>query len=149
MNINKKRGRPTNYAAYSRDYDKVAKEMAKRGYTMADRKLTKMEWERTHYAYKNTRLIEIKEGKRKTVGNINRDIIKSQQWEYTSAQARAQRRSYEIRGGKKKLKISDIKAGTVQAVDWNQISIREKELRAKGYGWAKVHTTISEEFFGS
>ena len=151
--MNKKRGRPASYTAYSRDYNKVAKAMKKRGYTMAERKYTKMEWERIHYAETNDRKLAIQRGERKTIGNINRDLIKEQQWTYSSAQAKAQRQAWIIAHPDSKKSelpsIMDVRGGKKQAVDWNAISAREKELRTQGWGWARVHSTISSEFFGS
>lgn len=149
--MSKKRGRPSSYQAYSRDYNKVAAEMAKKGYTMAESKYTKAEWERAHQAEINDRNRAIKEGKRKTVGNINRDLIKEQQWQFSSAQAKAQREAYNQKNPDRKedLKIFDIRGGKVQAVDWNALTQREQELRNQGWGWGRIHSTISEEFFGS
>lgn len=143
------RGRPTSYEAYSRDWDATEKAMKARGYTMAETKYTKEEWKRAHRAEKNDRLKAIKEGKRKTIGNINRDLIRRQQWQYTESQAKAQRRAYEMSGGKEKIKLSDIRGGKVEAVDWTALSNREKELRNLGWGWGRVHAKVSEEFFGS
>lgn len=146
----RKVGRPSSYRAYVKEYNLIKKEMKKRGYDMAEVKYTKAEWERAHFAEKNERKEAILKGERKTIGNINRDLIKRQQWKYSSAQAKAQRKAYTIAGGKEKdIKISDIRSGKTQAVDWNAIANREKELRAQGLGWNRVHTKISEEFFGS
>lgn len=149
MNTNKRRGRPSSYKAYSRDYDAVKKAMEKKGYTMAETKYSEEEWKRAHRAEINDRQRDIKERKRKTVGNINRDLIRRQQWQYSESQAKAQRRAYTLSGGKDKIKLSDIRGGKVQAVDWNAVSLREKELRNQGWGWGRVHSQISEEFFGS
>lgn len=153
MNTNKrKRGRPSgtgSYEAYSKEYDRVKAAMEKRGYTMASEKYTEAEWKRTHKAEINDRNTAIKEGKRKTVGNVNRDLVKEQQWHYSTAQARAQRKGYELRGGKEKVKLSDIKSGKTRVIDWNEISVRNKELRADGKSWDEVHQIISQEYFGS
>ena len=144
-----KKGRPSSYLSYSKEYDRVKSVMASKGYTMAERKFTEEEWKRAHWAVRNDRLRDIKEGKRKTIGYINRDLIREQTWRYSQAQARAQLRAYKLSGGKENLKILDIRGEKVRAVDWDALSAREKELRAQGWGWGRVHATVSEEFFGS
>lgn len=104
--IKKKRGRPTgtiSYEAYSREYDNLAFSMKKRGYTMGEEKYNKTTWLRMYAAVKNDRTLEIKKGKRKTLGNINRDIIRRQQWKFTSAQAKAQIKVYQSKGRKRKI----------------------------------------------
>jgi len=147
--MSKKRGvgRPSAYKAYVAYYNELKKNMKKHGLQMAQRKLTKREWEAYHTAMKNDRQKEILEGKRKIVGNINRDLAKRQQWGLSAAQARAQQKAIKVQTGKTE-RIRDIRAGKAQ-VDWDAISAREKELRNQGWGWARVHDTISEEFFGS
>ena len=151
MNNKKGRGRPSSYEAYVRDYNKIASEMAEKGYTMAETKYTKAEWERAHRAEINDRNRAIKEGKRKTIGNVNRDLVKEQQWQFTSAQAKVQREIYKQKNPeiKEYVKLSDIRGGKLQAIDWNALSKREKELQNKGLEWGQIHSTISEEFFGS
>ena len=147
-----KPGRPSgtgSYESYSREYNRVKKEMKKRGYTMASEKYTKMEWKITHQAEINDRKNDIIEGKRKTVGNVNRDLVKEQQWHYSTAQAKAQRRGYKLRGGKDKVKLSDIKGGKTRVIDWNAVSQRNSELRSENKSWDEVHEIIAQEFFGS
>ena len=141
------RGRPIDYRAYQKAYTALKKEMAKNGYTMYQRRLTALEYRTLYKAYKNTRKNEISQGKRKTLGNISRDILKSQQYEYSSKQAKVFQTAIKTQTGKTP-SIKDIRAKKVQ-VDWNAISLREKELRDQGWGWSRVHIQIAEEFFGS
>ena len=148
----KKRGRPSgtgSYEVYSKEYDRVKAAMEKKGYTMASEKYTKIEWKITHRAETNDSKEAIQEGKRKNVGNINRDLVREQQWHYSTAQAKAQRKSYELRGGTEKIKLSDIRGDKIRVVDWNEISIRNKQLRDNGKTWNEVHQIISQEYFGS
>lgn len=134
------------YKAYEALYNNMKKQMRKRGYTMAQKKLRKAEWEYAYLAEKNERLDAMASGKRKTVGDVNRQLVKEQTWSQSKEQAKGYQSYLKTQG--QKVKISDIRAGKV-AVDWNAISTREQQLRQLGWGWGRVHDQISEEFFGS
>lgn len=134
------------YKAYVALYNAKKAEMKKKGYTMAIRKYRKIEWEYYYTAEKVEREEAIAAGKRKTIGDINRSVVKDQTYSMSKLQAKGYRDYLKTQG--QKVKISDIRAGKVQ-VDWNAVSMREKELRNNGWGWGRVHDQISEEFFGS
>jgi len=135
------------YKAYEALYRAKKAEMKKRGYSMAQRKLKKAEWEYAYLAEKYEREDAIKAGKRKTIGDVNRQLVKEQTYSMSRLQAKGYQDYLKTSKGEN-VKISDIRAGKV-AVNWDAISAREKELRNQGWGWARVHDTISEEFFGS
>lgn len=146
MNRGKYKSNLRGYKAYQALYNAQKQKMKKRGYTMAMKKLKKKEWEYYYAAEKNERQDAISKGKRKTVGDINRKIVQDQTWKSSKAQASGYQEYLRTQG--QKVKIADIRAGKVQ-VDWNAITLREQQLRGQGWGWARVHDTISEEFFGS
>jgi len=147
MKKSRGRGRPENYQAYVKAYNSLKKAMEAKGLKMADKKMNKTEWNAMRVALTNERKEQIKQGKRKTVGNINRDLAKSQQYQYTQAQAKAWRKSIEETEGKK-VTLADIR-GARYTLNWNAISEREHDLRDQGLGWALVHQIIAQEYFGS
>lgn len=134
------------YKAYVELYKARKKELEKMGYTMAQRKLKKAEWEATYEAEKNDRLDDIASGKRKTVGDVNRAIVKSQTNTVSSKVARAY-----VAGQKKlgnKIKVRDIQYGKIQ-VDWESIREYKEILRKSGMSWGDINEKIGQDFFGS
>jgi len=164
-NEKRKRGRPSGtskYEAYVKEYNQVEAEMKKRGYKMKEKMYSKAEWEEYYESEREGRLEAIAEGKRKTTGNINRDLVKEQTYSLSTAQAKAQRRYLEQldpeseeykkileKNGGKAPTLLDIRGRKVQIVNWQAVSDRNDELRQQGYSWDDVHKTISQEFFGS
>lgn len=134
------------YKAYEALYRAKKAEMKKRGYEMAQRKLKKSEWQYAYAAEKSEREDAMASGKRKTIGDINRQIIKEQTYTFSKKQARGYQEYLKSKG--EKATITDIRMGKV-GVNWEAITAREQELRSQGWGWGRVHDTISEEFFGS
>jgi len=145
MSKKKKVGRKSDYKAYIKYYNELKQKMNKQGFHMYEKKLTKREWENYHTAMKNDRLDEIAEGKRKIVGNINRDLAKMQQWEFSSKQAHAMQESLKMRG--MTANIKEIRAG--QAFSWDDINARRQQLINAGFGYHAYTNQIAEEFFGS
>lgn len=144
--MNGKRGRKTDYQAYVRLYQDTASKMAKKGYTMADKMYSKIEWETLHTAETNDRLKDIKAGKRKTTGNINRDLVNEQRWEFSSAQAKVLKKGILK---DEKLTLTEIRAGKA-LIKRDSISERYIELKlVEGLTQKEASKVIAQEFFGS
>ena len=144
--MNGKRGRKTDYQAYVRLYKNVASEMDKKGYSMADKMYTKVEWETLHKAETNDRLKDIKNGKRKTTGNINRDLVNEQRWEFSSSQAKALKKGI-LKG--EKLTLTEIRGGK-SSITREAIEERFTELKlSEGLTQKEASKIIAQEFFGS
>lgn len=144
--MNGKRGRKTDYQAYVRLYKNVASEMAKKGYSMADKMYTKVEWETLHKAETNDRLKDIKTGKRKTTGNINRDLVNEQRWEFSSSQAKALKKGILK---SEKLTLTEIRGGK-SSITRETIEERFTELKlSEGLTQKEASKIIAQEFFGS
>jgi hypothetical protein len=141
-----KRGRKTDYQSYVKLYKDTAAKMAKKGYSMSDVMYTKIEWETVHRAETNDRLKDIKLGKRKTTGNINRDLVNEQRWEFSSAQARVLKKGI-LKG--QKISLTEIRAGK-SSITRETIEERFTELKlSEGKTQKEASKIIAQEFFGS
>ena len=147
--MSRAKGRPSSYKAYSDYYDKVASDMAKKGYSMAAPKLNKSQWAEIHRAEINDRNVDVIQGKRKTVGNVNRDLVREQQWKLSRAQARARMDAAKRTGNKKKYKVFDIRSGNEDPIDWDMVKERRRSMKAAGVSDYAIKKNISQEFFGS
>lgn len=147
-----KRGRPSLsraelYRMYKAEYRERAKAMRAKGLQMFQQKLTQAQFSTMYDRLKNSRLEEIEEGKRKTVGNIVSDLVKKQQYEVGYKQAVAYKKAMLSRTGEK-LDFTMIRTGEI-GVNWDTISAYQKELRDQGFSWKDVNLMVSSEFFGS
>jgi len=147
-----KRGRPSLsraelYKMYKAEYRVRAKANRAKGLEMFQQKLTQAQFSTMYDRLKNSRLEEIEEGKRKTVGNIVSDIVKKQQYEISYKQAVAYRKAMLSRTGEK-LEFVKIRTGEI-GINWDVISAYQKELRDQGYSWENINLMVSSEFFGS
>lgn len=147
MSKKRGRGRPSDYKAYVKQYNALKKQMKKYGLKMAEEKMNKLEWKTMREALINTRKDEIAQGKRKTLGNINKDLAKMQQYKVSKEQARAYQKAIKATDDKK-VSIRDIRAGKYE-VNWDVINAREKQLRAENHSWNYIHEVIAQEYFGS
>lgn len=101
-----KAGRKRSYEAYKRDYNSRKRTLAANGVQMNQRMYTETEFEVQYTRMRNKRLNDIKEGKRKTIGNITRDLIDKQAFALSTKQAaaitksaRKDRNYYQVRSG--------------------------------------------------
>ena len=134
------------YKAYVALYNARKKELKKLGYTMAQRKLRKAEWDATYEAEKNDRLDDIASGKRKTVGDVNRAIVKSQTNTVSSKVASAYAKGQKKAGNK--IKVKDIQYGKIQ-INWEEIREYKQTLRDSGMSWGEINEKIGQDLFGS
>lgn len=147
MSSKRGRGRPSDYKAYVNHYNAIKKQMKKHGLDMAEKKMNKLEWKTMREALINERKEQIEKGERKTLGNINRDLAKMQQYQYSKAQAKAWRKQIKEEVGED-VTLAAIRAGKY-GVNWTAISAREADLRSQGLDLALVRHIIAQEYFGS
>lgn len=150
------------YDIYRRKYIEAQDKLAqKHGKDMFDNMLSKKQFENMYNAYKNTRA---KEGKKP--GNITRDIITRQTYEYSQKQSRLFAKKLKEKIGKD-VKEKDVRASKYNSelsVLWDDIEEfrrnKLKELeeenehrRANGEKLLDVKKElkklVSQEFFGS
>lgn len=105
------------YENYIKRYDAKKKSLAKRGYEMADKKLTKREYNMVRTAY-------IEDG---VTENINQTIVSDQAYEYSQKTARRFKATAE--------KFD---------LDWKDKSITE--LRKGGIDVSEINEKLKEEF---
>lgn len=134
-------GRKLNYESYSKQYDDMQKKLAAKGISMFQRKYTKQEFAAQFMRLKNTRQEQISMGKRKTLGNITRDLIDKQAFELTMKQAKAVKKRQgmtlqELRSG-----IWLAKEQYLKQREFEEMEVDDIEVAIRKY--------ISTEFFGS
>lgn len=136
-------GRKLSYDSYKEQWKANATKLATNGFTMRQKMLSKREFEIRYTQYKNERQEEIKEGSRKTLGNITRDIVEDQTYNLSVKQARAMLK--EKRKGKT---LMELRAGTDLADIYQQ---KKKEFEDAGIenAAAEARRYISTEYFGS
>lgn len=140
-------GRPQSYDSYKNEYNKVKASMAKQGFQMKSKMLSKKEWEQAHAALKADRQIEINNGQRKKAGNINRDLVKMQQWKYSSAQAHKMKDVIKKQSNTK-ASIKAIRSGAVE-VDWVAIDEYRQNLIDSGMSKKDAQDIVQNEIWGS
>ena len=136
-------GRKLSYDSYKRQYEENQKKLATNGLTMKQRMLSKDEFEARYTQYKNERDMEIAEGKRKTLGNITRDIVDDQTYKLSVKQARA-----VLKEKRQGMTLMELRAGNWLEQEkkkmeklYEEMDLEDAEREAQKY--------ISTEFFGS
>lgn len=126
------------YSTYEKSYYKKA---ARSKVGMED-KYSKTEFKVMYSALENDRLKEVKKGERKVL-NVTQDLVARQEkYERTIKQARALRNAYAQQYGKK-LKISEIRMGTVQLDNfWDLVRAYEENMQ-------EGDASVGQVFFGS
>jgi len=141
------KGRPQSYDSYVNEYNKIKESMNKQGFQMKGKLLTQKQWEQAHAALKADRKEEIKNGQRKIVGNLNRDLAKAQQWEFSNAQAHKMQDVIKKQSGKKP-SIKSIRAGKDE-VDWVAIEEYKQKLIDNGMSKKDAQDVVQTEIWGS
>lgn len=137
------------YEAYSQLYDKAQAKMNKAGYTMAAEKLSKEEYAVTYQAEKNDRQQAIREGKRKTVGDINRQFVKEATYEKSAKQASGYVKAMKEKDPNFKGSVRDVRAGKVK---FDEAAIAERYNQLKNNAMLSPFAAgkmIGQEYFGS
>ena len=137
------------YAAYSKLYDATQAKMNKAGYNMAASKLSREEYAVTYQAEKNDRMQAIREGKRKTVGDINRQFVKEATYEVSQKQASGYVKEMRRQNPNFQGSVRDVRAGKV-AINKASIAQRYENLKNNAqlspFAAGKI---IGQEYFGS
>lgn len=147
LKMAKTKGRPQSYDSYVKEYNKIKESMNKQGFQMKSKLLTQKQWEVAHAALKADREDEIKNGQRKQVGNINRDIAKEQQWKFSSAQAHKMKDVIKKQSNTK-ASIKAIRSGKVE-VDWVAIDEYRQNLIDSGMSKKDAQDIVQNEIWGS
>lgn len=140
-----KKGQIPEYSAYLKAYDAKALQLAKRGYTMYDTRLSYEEYKVTYTALRNTRLQEIAAGKRVKATNIMRDLINKQAYQFSRKQAIAQHVAAKELGYKTTLQ--NLMVGDTKLSDL--IKAQADVYKKAGYSSSEIALIISQEYFGS
>ena len=141
------------YKAYQRAYLAKQEElMLKYGATMNDSMMPQKKFIDVYTAIKNERIAQ---GRKP--GNIQRDIINEQAFEYSSKKAKVlAKKVSEIfnKSGEthERIRPIDIRVGNYAWVldeIWDDIKVRRNELKEQGYSPNDIKKIISQEYFGS
>lgn len=84
-----------NYQSYVKAYDEKRKQLAKKGLSMRDQKLTETEFKFAYKLERQQMLKLVKEGKRKVVGNVTQNLVSEQAYSKSLTQARNLRQAYK------------------------------------------------------
>lgn len=133
-----------NYESYKKAYFKKENMLNKKGLQMYDKILSRREFEAVYEATRNELKRQVKEGKRKVIGNVTQTIVTEQTYEYSQKQGKALQKYAEATG--QNLTQQQIRAGQI---DWNILKEAQIELKELGYSNAEVRTIIGQEYFGS
>ena len=96
---------------------------------------------------KRVRQEAMEAGTRKSIGDINREIIKEQTYSVSQAQASGYVKQMRKMDKDFEASVEDVRAGKVK-IDEVRIANRYNEVK-KDSGWLVASKTISQEFFGS
>lgn len=137
-----------NYDSYSKQYDEKKAQLAKKGFTMHQRKLSQVEFEAQYARMSNQRKAEVSKGQRKKTGNITRDLVDKQAFELTQKQAKALVKGHEKMGKPLNMTLQELRTGDYlrQEYDTKKTELEELEIDNVEEELAKY---ISTEFFGS
>lgn len=133
-----------NYESYKKAYFKKENMLNKKGLQMYDKILSRREFEAVYEATRNELKRQVKEGKRKVIGNVTQTIVTEQTYEYSQKQGKALQKYAEATG--QNLTQQQIRAGQI---DWSILKEAQIELKELGYSNAEVRTIIGQEYFGS
>ena len=149
------------YRQYEKLYDARAKMLNSRGYSMYDEKLTYTEYKTAAAEMRNTMKEDIKSGKRKSMGSVNKALVSEQAYELSEKQGyaifdflRQNAEKYDIEYSTRNINeiLMQIRQGdwlSNQVGLWDLISDYREDLFSKGYSKKDVRHEIAMTFFGS
>ena len=149
------------YRQYEKLYDARSKMLNQRGYSMYDEKLTYTEYKTAAAEMRNTMKEDIKRGKRKSMGSVNRALVSEQAYELSEEQGyaifdflRENADNYGIEYSTKNINeiLMQIRQGDWLREEvglWDLIRDYREDLFAKGYNKKQVRNEIAITFFGS
>lgn len=141
-----KKGRKRSYDAYKREYRSKERKLNANGVSMNQRMLTEAEFNAQYDRILNQRKKDVASGKRKTTGNITRDLVDRQAFTLTAKQAEA------MITGKKTGNYYQRRSGA--SIEEREAELVEKYLenhpdREIDDALRYARGEISTEFFGS
>ena len=141
-----KKGRKRNYDAYKREYKAKERILNANGVQMNQRLLTEAEFNAQYDRMLNQRKKDVMQGKRKTTGNITRDLVDKQAFALTSKQAEAIVKGKKTGNYYKRRSGIDIEEREAELVDEYLQKHPDREIEdALRYARGEIST----EFFGS
>lgn len=132
------------YNKYVEDYYKKQNQ----GYPMTDL-LDKESYKAVYKATENDRLEMVKNGERKTLGAINRDIVNDSIDSITSKQAQKISHAAKELGIKVGNWVNLRKDKALQEEIFDELKNKRDQLRKLGYTTRQLNTMIGRDFFGS
>lgn len=118
------------YEAYLHEYETKKESLHQRGYEMKDpRPYSELEYRTVYRALVNDRKEDVISGKRRSIGNIRRELINGQTWSAGDTQAKALYKYAKLTG--QKVKLMDIRAKGRESVDFGEYEKRYKEIISK------------------
>lgn len=132
------------YPAYVKSYGTQQDKLLKKGLSMRSPMLSQREFEAVYAATRNDLAQDVKMGKRKVIGNVTQNIVRSQAYSYSPKQAKAMMKAAEVTG--QKLSYTQIRAGQF---DWTQINQSYMNMLEKGMSMAAIADDLGKTFFGS
>ena len=133
-----------NYESYVKAYDKKKVQLAKKGLTMYDTKLSKSEFEYKYAAVRSDLKEKVSKGERKVIGNVTQYIVSEQTYELSQAQGK---KLVEVsKKFDQKLTLQQARAGMF---DWTIVKKYRSEMKNMGLSNTEIQLAISQEFFGS
>ena len=116
------------YDAYLSMYAKKQGQLERKGLSMYDTPLSEIEFYTMYKAEKNFRKDLVRSGQLKSIGNITRQLVADQTYEYSEKTSRAR---YEYsRQTNQNIKLQDIREGKAN-IDWSFLSKEYHELKLR------------------
>lgn len=145
------------YRTYLNEFKKVARKLAKKGYEPYEQPYSRSEWYNTLSNERLTRTQLIKMGKRKTIGNITRDIVSQQVYarsgDFGRNAVKALNKFYkehDIKDDSGKIKKMTLtQARFADEKDFEGIKEYYHQLTDGGMKGKEAGEMIAGEFFGS
>ena len=142
------------YKAYKKAYEAKKASLLRRGLTMNDKMYTESEYKFQYKLERAEMVADVREGKRKAVGNVNQRLVERQTFELDINRARALQASARERGIK--LTIAEIRAGMDNLLDqsrltslYDEIKSTYSELRDASYSSKEAGAFIGQFYYGS
>lgn len=134
------------YETYVRAYREKQNQLARRGYRMYDELMSASEYATQYTALRNDQLKDVAAGRRKRAGNVLRDLVNDQAYQFTKKQAMKQLEVAKQFGHK--TNIQRLMSGT--DTEFTRILQEQRQLlKEEGYSNQEINLIMSQEYFGS
>lgn len=133
------------YQKYVDAYMAKSNQLAKQGYSMYDQMYSAEEYVTNYLGLRADQAVDVALGKRKRTGNILRDLVNDQAYQFTKRQALKQLEAAKQLGHR--TTIQQLMAG--DKVLGDILKAQRDILKQQGYSNKEVNLIISQEYFGS